>query len=418
MYSQSVGINTTNPDPLFKLDVNGPITSNGLRTIGGSNYISIFDQVNTNQYWNWQSSGGYSRFAYNTVSPLFSRNVLVINNDGKVGIGTANPTAWLDVNNTTVGGQTARFNGGNNMYISLAENGINRGYIGSFYGNAEDIEFSTHTTNTTGKIQFATNTLPRLIVEPTGEVRVKNINDDPNFIIQGNASDFKKLSFQDNLGAEKHSITSINDQVNFKRNNLFLPDMVWDADGDLGIGNIAPATKLHISGGDDAGMSSNGYIINGLSNSTNMVIDNNEILVRNNGASADMYLQHDAGNLLLCGNEGGTVGIGITSSAFLPAGSLLAVDGKITCEEVLVKLSENWPDYVFAEDYELTPLKDVKTFIETHKHLPGIPKANDVKNNGLEVGHVQKLMMEKIEELTLYIIQLKEEIDVLKKKND
>ena len=45
MYSQSVGINTTNPDPLFKLDVNGPITSNGLRTIGGSNYISIFDQV-------------------------------------------------------------------------------------------------------------------------------------------------------------------------------------------------------------------------------------------------------------------------------------------------------------------------------------------------------------------------------------
>ncbi|MBK9581645.1 MAG: hypothetical protein IPO48_07000 [Saprospiraceae bacterium] len=59
------------------------------------------------------------------------------------------------------------------MYISLAENGINRGYIGSFYGNAEDIEFSTHPTNTTGKIQFATNTLPRLIVEPTGEVRVK-----------------------------------------------------------------------------------------------------------------------------------------------------------------------------------------------------------------------------------------------------
>ncbi|MBK9581647.1 MAG: hypothetical protein IPO48_07010, partial [Saprospiraceae bacterium] len=51
----------------------------------------------------------------------------------------------------------------------------------------------------------------------------------------------------------------------------------------------------------------------------------------------------------------------------MPAGSLLAVDGKITCEEVLVKLSENWPDYVFAEDYELTPLKDVKTFIETHK---------------------------------------------------
>jgi hypothetical protein len=190
--------------------------------------------------------------------------------------------------------------------------------------------------------------------------------------------------------------------------------MVWDANDRLGVGQVLPLSKLHVTGGSEVDLTQHGAFMMGEVSSANMVMDENEIQARSNSLGADLFVQHNGGNLLLCGNEQGAVGIGVQSGANLPAGSLLAVDGKITCEEVLVKMSENWPDYVFADDYHLKPLCEVKSFIKTHKHLPGIPKAIDVETKGLEVGYVQKQMMEKIEELTLYIIQLQEEIDALK----
>ena len=148
----------------------------------------------------------------------------------------------------------------------------------------------------------------------------------------------------------------------------------------------------------------------------NIVMDNNEILARNNGGVADLFLQQDGGDLILCADENGAVGIGVISGASIPAGSLLAVDGKITCEEVLVKLSENWPDYVFSKDYPLTPLSEVKSYIDEHQHLPGIPNAATIQEEGIELGEMQRKMMEKIEELTLYIIQLESDVKALKEK--
>ena len=82
----------------------------------------------------------------------------------------------------------------------------------------------------------------------------------------------------------------------------------------------------------------------------------------------------------------------------------LSVNGQIVCEELLVEDMANWPDYVFKEDYQLRSLDDVETHIKEKKHLPGIPTAEDVKRDGLPIGEMQKRMMEKIEELTLYVI--------------
>lgn len=59
----------------------------------------------------------------------------------------------------------------------------------------------------------------------------------------------------------------------------------------------------------------------------------------------------------------------------------------------------------------------MEAFVKANKHLPNIPKASDIETNGLKVGETNKAMMEKIEELALYIIQLKKEIDILKAKN-
>lgn len=95
-------------------------------------------------------------------------------------------------------------------------------------------------------------------------------------------------------------------------------------------------------------------------------------------------------------------------------GYRLSVDGKVACEEVRVELSEAWPDYVFSDDYDLMPLADLQAFIETHNHLPGIPSAEEVEESGLEVGEGQRMLVEKIEELTLYILELRAELETLK----
>ncbi len=107
----------------------------------------------------------------------------------------------------------------------------------------------------------------------------------------------------------------------------------------------------------------------------------------------------------------GRVGILTTNPA---VGYALSVDGKIICEELRVQLSGAWPDYVFADNYTLMPLQGVESFIKNNRHLPGIPSALEMEKNGLSVGEMQKKMMEKIEELTLYILQQQKEIDALK----
>lgn len=186
----------------------------------------------------------------------------------------------------------------------------------------------------------------------------------------------------------------------------------------LGISIAEPLTKLHIANGQDAGFgsTSNGFIMNGAATGANLVIDNNEILSRNNNRKADLFLQNDSGNVIICGNEQGGVGIGVIAGSSIPAGYLLAVDGKILSEEVKVQLSQDWPDYVFDKKYSLLPLNDLKKYITANKHLPNIPAAADVKKNGIELGDMQKRMMEKIEELTLYILELKTELDKVKKE--
>lgn len=92
------------------------------------------------------------------------------------------------------------------------------------------------------------------------------------------------------------------------------------------------------------------------------------------------------------------------------------VDGQILCEELVVENSNSWPDYVFKEDYKLLPLEDLEASIQQNGHLPGVPSAEEIDESGLKVGEMQYIMMEKIEELTLYVIQLKKENDELRQE--
>lgn len=102
------------------------------------------------------------------------------------------------------------------------------------------------------------------------------------------------------------------------------------------------------------------------------------------------------------------------NSTTVPAEYHFAVDGKIISEGVTVRLSQTWPDYVFDADYPLMPLDDVANHIRENKHLPNIPSASDIKKEGLSLEKLQVRMMEKIEELTLYLIDQQNEIKELK----
>jgi hypothetical protein len=112
------------------------------------------------------------------------------------------------------------------------------------------------------------------------------------------------------------------------------------------------------------------------------------------------------------------VGIGTTNPTYK-----LSVNGNIRSKEVVVE--SGWADYVFDQQYPLRPLEELRTFIQKNKHLPGIPSAREVQTEGLSLGATQKKMMEKIEELTLYLLeantqirQLQKEVDALKKINN
>ena len=109
-------------------------------------------------------------------------------------------------------------------------------------------------------------------------------------------------------------------------------------------------------------------------------------------------------------SDQGNVGIGTTT---VPTGYKMAVNGKIKTKGVIVDPS-NWADYVFEPDYKLKSLKEVSSFIHTNGHLPDVPSAQEVEETGVDVSEMQSTLLRKIEELTLYILELNEEIETLK----
>ena len=85
---------------------------------------------------------------------------------------------------------------------------------------------------------------------------------------------------------------------------------------------------------------------------------------------------------------------------------------------VAIKNTANWSDYVFADDYQLAKLSEVEAFLKTNKHLPNIPSAEEVVKDGIDLGAMDAKLLGKVEELTLYIIALNKEIELLKSKQE
>lgn len=130
-------------------------------------------------------------------------------------------------------------------------------------------------------------------------------------------------------------------------------------------------------------------------------------------SSAYSTLQYKTSPALFI-NTSNNVGIGTNNIA----GYRLAVAGSMIAERIKVKIQSGWPDYVFDSSYNLLSLEQVEDFVKAHKHLPQIPSSKEIVEEGLDIGSNQATLLQKIEELTLYLIEqnklIKEQQQLLK----
>lgn len=185
-------------------------------------------------------------------------------------------------------------------------------------------------------------------------------------------------------------------------------------DGKVGIGTTAPKADLDINA------SSPNILFQGTNNSSVRFSEsldswrggfvkydnytNNVIIGVHNVLSTSNQDDIDA---IYIGRPNGKIGIGTVPFEEYQ----LSVKGKIRAEEV--KVETGWADFVFEEDYNLRTLEEVENFIKENKHLPEIPSAEEVAKNGVNVGQMESKLLQKIEELTLYIIEQNKRITEL-----
>lgn len=205
----------------------------------------------------------------------------------------------------------------------------------------------------------------------------------------------------------------------------------------VGIGTSSPTDKLHVVGNARA---NEFYAVNGIFNvpnsTTNLFLrtnGQNRLTIVNSSGYVGINTTTPGYNLDVNGTISATTlrmgGAAVVSSQWVtsstninytagmvsigtttaPVGYKLAVGGKILSEEVVVRLQSNWPDYVFNKDFQLLPLSEVARYVKQNKHLPGVPTAVEVAENGIAVGEMNAILLRKIEELTLYVIELKNE---------
>lgn len=238
--------------------------------------------------------------------------------------------------------------------------------------------------------------------------------------IWGNSPRFNIMSKKDNA-------------LSFGTNEV-LDRMFIDTAGKVGIGTLTPSEKLDIFAGSialgsttDQGNNNYGALKFRSFNAGNIWLRSSAAGVTKGPALA-LDLQNDDSSLFEIvrqtvgpvayfkangdGFFSGNVGIGTAANSQ----SKLAVNGTIRAKEVKVT-SLGWSDYVFNDSYELRPLLEVEDYIKKNKHLPDIPSGKEIENNGLDVSSMLSKQMQKIEELTLYLIEMKKDNEVIRASN-
>ncbi len=183
--------------------------------------------------------------------------------------------------------------------------------------------------------------------------------------------------------------------------------------GDVGTGIYLGTKQLSYPSGNFNVITSCSSITSAVGTTNAAFIDFNAPITSNTTAAAFRFGYGTQEFVRI--NQDGKVRIGSNNRA-TPAGYRLFVEEGILTEKVKVAVSTlgDWADYVFAPDYKLMPLKDVEQFTKENKHLPNVPSASEMVNNGLDVAEMDAKLLEKVEELTLYLIEQNKQIELLK----
>ena len=228
------------------------------------------------------------------------------------------------------------------------------------------------------------------------------------------------------LSADTYFLGTTNSYpLRFRTNNS--DRMYISTSGNVGIGTTIPQQMLHIVDGNilisrtstRAPGSTNGSLLFGDTATTTYPFGEWGIEYVNGDTEVDglNFWQpatgaHTTMNYCLFLKDNGNVGIGTNNPQ-----AKLAVNGEILAKSVRVNTSSTyWPDYVFGDGYNLMSLRELERYVTENKHLPGVPSAQEVEEQGdVDLGAMNALLLEKVEELTRYVIDLQNQIDELKK---
>ncbi|WP_205945796.1 hypothetical protein [Pedobacter frigiditerrae] len=210
----------------------------------------------------------------------------------------------------------------------------------------------------------------------------------------------------------------------------FGDDLVIDGGGNVGVGTLNPRAKIDVATyindgvlgsvlgrlveGDDTGSGTfvglRGFGTQSALNGKSFAIEHSFYGETNSSISFYRGNSRTGGYLTFSTNSNyetmridpnGNVGIGTTTP-----NEKLAVNGKIRAKEIKVEPNPaTWPDYVFESDYKVGTLEELESYVKINKHLPEMPTAKEVAANGLELGEMNKLLLKKVEELTLHLIE-------------